>query len=132
MFKYLPELVSSYFIAREMGSAGKGAQFWESAYHAKTNEMLNSQAQLKAEQDLVIRMREEAIVGHNNVLELVKQLQEAEKENFTLYRGYTQLVEQIEDLGFEVDDENMIIVPEDVEVTEEEVDERSPLDKDPD
>ena len=112
MFKYLPDLISGFFIAREMGASSQAGHYWESAYHAKMNEMVTHVNMLKAEQDMSASLRSEAVSAHNNCIELMKQMQETEKENLTLIRAYTGLIEQIEELGMRVDDDNCIVVPE--------------------
>lgn len=120
MIKYLPDIISGFFIAREMGMASQAGNYWENAYHAKMNELVNSMNMLKAEQDMSSRLREETVTAHSNVLELMKQMQDTEKENLNLIRAYTQLLEQIEELGFRVDEDNCIVVPEEEEDEDEE------------
>ena len=141
MFKYLPEIISSYFIAREMGASAKGAHFWEAAYHAINNELVTAKNEIKAEQDLTMRLREEAVANHNNVVELMHQVQDGEKEKLALIKAYTSLIEQLDDLGYDVDDNNNIFekddtleIPEEIEVQfePEQVDTGSPLDNEED
>lgn len=116
MFKYIPDIISGFLVAREIGAAHQANCFWENAYNGKCNEYTNTMGMLKSEQELASRLREEVVIGHNNTMELMAQAQDNEKERHELTRAYMYLIQQIEELGFRVDDENNIVTPDDVEV----------------
>ncbi len=116
MLKYIPDIISGFLVAREIAASSSANHFWDNAYNIKSNEHVNMMNLLKAEQEFSARLREEVITGHNNTMELMSQAREVDKEINEVMKAYMFLVQQIEELGFRVDDENNIVTPEDLEV----------------
>jgi len=111
MLKRLPELlingVSLYLIGKELTDNSKNSEQWQAMCMAKEQELLNLKAENK-------EGREEVRALHLQFLELMGQVREVEAERTEIYRMFLRVVEQVEEMGFLVNEEGYLYEPEEV------------------
>lgn len=112
MLKKLPELlingVSIYLIGKELVDNSTAQNNWKDLCAQKEGE-------LAALKDEARQAREEIRALHLQFLEIMAQIREIETDRTNFYRQYLQLVEQIEELGYVVTDDNEVMTEAEID-----------------
>jgi len=113
MLNKLPELlingVSLYLLGKELTDNSRTNDQWQSMCMAKEQELMNIKQENR-------EAREEVRALHLQFLEIMGQIRDVESERTEIYRTYLRLVEQVEEVGYLVDEDGNLYEAEEVNV----------------
>lgn len=104
---------SLLYVAKELFDNSEAKYHWKDLCDKKEQE-------LREEQNLNRHLKEEVYTAHNNVMALMKDAQQREKEFLSICRAYTDLCDQLESLGLTVDEQGNVCYDSEEEATSEE------------
>lgn len=109
MWSKLPELLingaSLYLVGKEIMDQSANNSHWKEMYEAARQELNDIKTEAKSDKESLITM-------HNSFMEVMAQVHDIERSRSEIYRAYLSLVDQVEEFGLRVNENNEIIGPE--------------------